>query len=188
MSKFKVTFTLDEEDANYFRTLYRKAKKGAKTADAEQIIKDAREIVAEVKKSKKTPKFVIEAISVLSDLTDLVVDEDYAAPQKVKEEVLAGVAYFSNPEDLIPDHIPGLGFLDDAIMVKFIEEEFRHELWGYRKFQKARDTSEQRPWADPGKDRLKKRLENDRKKIRAQIAAREAKEDEKKQSGSYRGW
>ena len=29
MSSFKVTFTLDEEDANYFRALYRKAKKGA---------------------------------------------------------------------------------------------------------------------------------------------------------------
>ena len=61
--------------------------------------------------------------------------------------MLAALAYFSNPEDLIPDHIPGLGFLDDAIMVKFIEEEFKHELWGYRKFRKLRDVSEQRPWA-----------------------------------------
>ncbi len=188
MSKFKVTFTLDEEDANYFRTLYRKAKRGAKLADPDQIIKDARGIVSEVKQSKKTPKFVIEAIAVLADLTDLIVDEDYAAPQKIKDEVLAGVAYFSNPEDLIPDHIPGLGFLDDAIMVKFIEEEFRHELWGYRKFQKARDVSEQRPWAGPGRERLKRRLETDRKKIRAQIAAREANDDVKKQSGTHKGW
>ena len=188
MSKFKVTFTLDDEDAEYFRALYRKAKKNAKLADPEKILREARGTVSEVRKSKKTPKFVLEAIEVLSDLTDLVVDTDYAAPQRVKDEVLAGVAYFSNPDDLIPDHIPGLGYLDDAIMVKFIEEEFRHELWGYRKFKKARDVSEQRPWADPGKERLNKRLENDRKKIRALIAAREADAEEKKSSGGRSGW
>jgi len=188
MSKFKVTFTLDEDDADYFRALYRKAKKNAKLADPEKILQEARSTVAEVRKSKKTPRFVLDAIEVLEDLTDLVVDDDYAAPQRVKDEVLAGVAYFSNPDDLIPDSIPGLGFLDDAIMVKFIEEEFKHELWGYRKFKRGRDTSEQRPWADPGRQRLNKRLENDRKKIRAQIAAREAKEQEKRDTGVRPGW
>jgi len=187
MSKFKVTFTLDEEDANYFRTLYRKAKKNAKLADPDKILAEARGTVHAVRNSKKTPKFVLEAIGVLEDLADLIVDDEWAAPQRVKDEVLAGVAYFSNPEDLIPDHIPGLGFLDDAIMVKFIEEEFKHELWGYRKFKKVHDTSEQRPWADPGKQRLSKRLESDRKKIRAQIVAREAQDEEKK-TGGRRGW
>ena len=63
MSKFKVTFTLDEEDANYFRTLYRKAKKNAKLADPEKILEEARGTVAGVRKSKKTPKFVLEAIA-----------------------------------------------------------------------------------------------------------------------------
>ncbi len=187
-AKFKVSFTLDEDDANYFRNLYRKAKQGAKLQDPETIVNDARGIVAQVRESKKTPQFVLEAIAVLEDLTDLIVDDEYAAPQRVRNEVLAGVAYFSNPEDLIPDHVPGLGFLDDAIMVKFIEEEFRHELWGYRKFKKSRDISEQRPWADPGRERLNRRLENDRKKIRGEIAKREAKEAEKKQAAGRGGW
>ncbi len=187
-SKFKVVFELDEADAAYFRGLYRKAKQGAKGLDPEKVIKDAREVVHTVRANKKTPRFVSEAISVLADLADLIQDEDYAAPKKVRDEVLAGIAYFSNPEDLIPDHIPGLGFLDDAIMVKFIEDEFRHELWGYRKFRKQRDSSEQRPWARPGKERLSARLETDRKKIRAEIAKREAREAEKRRSGGRRGW
>ena len=184
--KFKVSFTLDEDDAKYFRSLYRKAKREAKDQDAEKIVKEARGIVSAVRRSKKTPKFVREAIAVLEDLTDLIVDEDWKAPPKVRREVLAGVAYFSNPDDLIPDDIPGLGFLDDAIMIKFIEEEFRHELWGYRKFQKARDISEQRPWSDPGRERLKARLAIDRKKIRKQIATRVAKEAEKATAGGGR--
>ncbi len=188
MSKFKVTFTLDESDANYFRSLYRKAKRGAKELDRDEIIREARGTVHQVRSSKKTPPFVLEAIEVLADLVDLIQDESYAAPKKVHDEVLAALAYFSNPEDLIPDHVPGLGFLDDAIMVKFIEEEFKQELWGYRKFCKMRDSAEQRPWAAPGSARLEQRLADDRKRVRGQIAEREAKEAIKKKSGKSFGW
>ncbi len=188
MAKFKVTFTLDESDADYFRSLYRKAKRGARDLDAGVIIRDARNIVHEVRENKKTPGFVIHAIEVLTDLVELIQDDEYAAPKRVRDEVLAGLAYFSNPEDLIPDHIPGLGFLDDAIMVKFIEDEFRNELWGYRKFRALRDSAEQRPWATTGSERLKTRLDTDRRRIRADIEKREAKEAAKRKSGKYFGW
>ena len=95
MSKFKVTFTLDEEDAKYFRSLYRKAKRGAKDLDAATIIRDARAIVKQVHANKKTPKFVSDAISVLADLADLIQDDGWAASKKVRSEVLAGIAYLS---------------------------------------------------------------------------------------------
>jgi uncharacterized membrane protein YkvA (DUF1232 family) len=188
MSSFKVTFHLDESDADYFRSLYRKAKKGAAEQEAAAIIQAARDVVQRVRGSKKTPRFVIDAIEVLADLTDLIRDEAYAAPQKVRAEVLAALAYFTNPEDLIPDHVPGLGFLDDALMVKFIEEEFKHELWGFRKFRDRRDAAEQRPWASPGSGRLLQRLEADRQRIRAEIDERKARESTKRKSGSYLGW
>ena len=70
-SKFKVTFTLDESDAAHFRDLYRKAKQGAKNQKPEQIIRDAREIVRDVRSSKKTPTFVRDAIAILSDLEEI---------------------------------------------------------------------------------------------------------------------
>jgi uncharacterized membrane protein YkvA (DUF1232 family) len=188
MEKIKVTFTLDESDANYFRSLYRKAQRGAKDLDPASIIRDARAIVKEVRASKKTPGFVLEAIEVLADLVDLIQDVEYAAPKAVRDEVLGAIAYFSSPEDLIPDHVPGLGFLDDALMIKFIEDEFRHELWGFRKFRKTRDSAEQRPWASPASDRLKQRLDADRRRIRGQIEERQAREStERKPSGRF-GW
>jgi uncharacterized membrane protein YkvA (DUF1232 family) len=186
--KFKVSFSLDEEDAEYFRSLYRKVRKNAATQDPQQIIKDARNVVQRARASKKTPNFVIEAISVLADLVDLIQDDAYAAPQRVRSEVLAALAYFSNPEDLIPDQVPGLGFLDDAIMVKFIEEEFKNELWGYRRFRKLRDSSEQRPWSAPASDRLRQRLETDRRRVRAEIDERNAKDEARRKSGRFFGW
>jgi uncharacterized membrane protein YkvA (DUF1232 family) len=188
MSKFKVTFQLDESDADYFRSLYRKAKKSAADQQAVAIIGAARDVVKRVRSTKKTPHFVIEAIEVLADLTDLIQDAAYDVPEKVKSEVLAALAYFTNPEDLIPDHVPGLGFLDDALMVKFIEEEFKHELWGFRRFRDRRDSAEQRPWASPGTERLRQRLDADRRRIRAEIEARKAKEATRRKTGSYLGW
>ena len=188
MSKFKVTFQLDESDVEYFRALYRKAKKSAAEQDTTAIIRAARDVVIRVRASKKTPGFVIEAIDVLADLTDLIRDEAYDAPQRVRTEVLAALVYFTNPEDLIPDQIPGLGFLDDALMVKFIEEEFKHELWGFRRFRDRRDAAEQRPWASPGSERLRQRLDADRQRIRAEIEERKAKEATRRKSGATLGW
>ena len=188
MAKFKVTFTLDDEDAKYFHSLYKKAKRGAKGQDSAAIVREARGIVKQVRSNKKTPRFVIDAIDVLADLTDLVQDEEYAAPKKVRDSVFAALAYFSNPDDLIPDDIPGLGFLDDAIMIKFVEDEFQHELWGYRRFRKLRDSSEQRPWSRPARERLSERLKRDRIRIRKETEARAAKQSAKRETRSYTGW
>ena len=85
MASFKVTFTLDDDDAKYFRSLYSRAKRGAKVQDSTAIIREAQGIVKRVRSSKKTPRFVIDAIEVLADLTDLVQDEAYAAPKKVRD-------------------------------------------------------------------------------------------------------
>ena len=65
-----------------------------------------------------------------------------------------------------------LGFLDDAIMIKFVEREFKHELAAYRKFRRFRAGAEQRPWTKIASDRLPKRLAEERRKLRAEVERR----------------
>jgi uncharacterized membrane protein YkvA (DUF1232 family) len=185
--KFKVAFELDEQDAAYFRGLYRSAKQNAAQMDPAAIIRDAAKLVKQVKESKRVPKFVVEAIQTLEDMTQIIEDEKYKAPTAVRNQVLAGLAYFANPEDLIPDHIPALGFLDDAIMVKFVEEEFKHELWGYRKFRGFSAPTEQRPWTKVGGERLKERTEAYRREIREQINSRKAADAAKRKAAKASG-
>ncbi len=169
---FKVSFTLDEADASYFRSLFRKAKKSASDQAPEEVVASARSLVESVRRSKKTPNFVLEAIATLEDLIQVIEDKDWAAPKRILNQVVAALAYFSNPEDLIPDHIPVLGFLDDAIMIKFVEEEFKHELWAYRKFRRFREGAEQRPWTGVARQRLPGRLQAQRAKLREQVEAK----------------
>ena len=188
---FKVTFELEEQDTAYFRDLYRQAKQNASKLEPESIVKDAAKLVETVRQSPRIPRFVAEAIATLEDMTQIILDKEYKAPQVVKNQVLAGLAYFANSEDLIPDHVPALGFLDDAIMVKLVEEEFKHELWGYRKFRGLGAPEEQRPWTKIGGDRLRERTDAHRKEIRAAIEKRKAAEESKRKGAGRRrlfGW
>ena len=168
-TSFKVPFKLDEDDARYFRTLFRKAKQAATDQDPAEVLSAARALVESVRRSKKTPGFVLEAIDTLQDLTEIIEDKDYSAPAKIRNEVVGALAYFANAEDLIPDDIPVLGFLDDAIMIKFVEEQFRHELNAFRKFRRFRSGAEQRPWTSVASERLPGRLSAMRSKLRAEV-------------------
>ena len=182
-TSFKVTFKLDEEDARYFRSLFRKAKQAATDQEPEEVLSASRALVESVRSSKKTPGFVLEAIDTLQDLTEIIEDDDYAAPAKIRNEVLAALAYFANAEDLIPDDIPVLGFLDDAIMIKFVEEQFKHELNAFRKFRKFRSGAEQRPWTSVASERLPGRLTAMRSKLRAEVEKKLRVDREKGRGG-----
>ncbi len=173
--KMRISFTLDESDTAYFERIYRAAKKNASADDWAKISRGVRKLIDEVRNTKKVPAFVSGAITSLEDLMEMVEDADYKAPKPVIARAIAALAYFDNPRDVIPDDVPLVGFLDDAIMIKFVEEDLEHELWGYRKFRAFREGKEQRFWTDTAKKRLAPWLEAKRKELRQKIQEREAK-------------
>ena len=129
--------------------------------------------------NKKTPGFVLEAVATIDDLVEIIEDDEYRAPKKIRDRVIAALAYFAKAEDLIPDDIPVLGFLDDAIMLKFVEEEFRHELQAFRKFRKFCRGAEQRPWTAVASKRLPGRLDAMRAKLREEVTRKHQADDAK---------
>jgi uncharacterized membrane protein YkvA (DUF1232 family) len=176
---FKISFALDDADVSYFRKILRAARK--QDHEEAKVVSAVEDLIGRVRTTKKTPGFVRDAVQVLDDLVKMIGDADYAIPKAVRSEVLGALSYFANPHDLIPDQVPGLGFLDDAIMIKILEEEFRQELWGYRQFVKFRSGAEQRPWTSVAKSRLPQRLDDYRKKLRADV-------DRKKRERRFGWW
>jgi uncharacterized membrane protein YkvA (DUF1232 family) len=184
----RVSFTLDEKDLKYFRSLHRKAKKEARDGDSEKIIREVEALIKKVRKKGTTPTYLQEAMAILESLIRMLHDKEYAVPKSVSRDVVAALAYFAHDEDLIPDDIPVLGYLDDAIMIKFIQEELKEELWAYGKFTEFREGAEVRPWSNVARERLPGRLEEQRKKLRAQVQKRKESREEKRKSIFYLGW
>jgi hypothetical protein len=65
-------------------------------------------------------------------------DAEWDLEARERAPVLAALAYVCDPEDIIPDDLPGIGLLDDAVMIELVFRELRHELAAYKDFKTFR--------------------------------------------------
>ena len=128
-----ITFELSDSDLDHFREVMKAAVAASTETDAQKITDTARTLLDEVKDSD-APEFITERLGSLDSLINMVHDKGWALPEEEKSRVLSALAYFSDPDDLIPDEIPGLGFLDDAIMIELVVRELKNEIDAYHDF------------------------------------------------------
>jgi uncharacterized membrane protein YkvA (DUF1232 family) len=131
--RLRVSFDLEESDLNHFRLIMREARNAAAHSSPEEIVAGAKHLLAKVG-TDNIPRFIEERLSNLDLMIRMLADHEWRLPKQEAARVLNALAYFSEPDDLIPDHIPGLGFLDDAIMIELVARELKHELEAYRDF------------------------------------------------------
>ncbi len=139
----KVTFELGESDLKHFQLIMRESRNAAKDMSHDDILDAARALLVEVK-AAKVPDFIQARLSRIETMINMVVDDEWRLPKSESNRVINALAYFTEPEDLIPDHIPGLGFLDDAIMVELVVRELQHEIEAYEDFCDFRRREEKR--------------------------------------------
>ena len=96
---------------------------------------------------RKAVKHQVQLKGILRDLMVLYrmlkawTTGDYRAmPWKTIVLGLTAVIYFLNPLDLVPDFIPGIGYLDDAVVLGFVMNSIRKDVSRYQEWENKRES------------------------------------------------
>ena len=131
--------------------------------ELEKRLRDAEDILSDKEKSNeftenvedrfnsslknKNPIFFIRKIKQLTTYIPLFISLIKSYTKKEYREiplatvvaVAAALIYFLAPIDVIPDFIPGFGFVDDASIIAFCFLACKHDLDKYSKWRKFND-------------------------------------------------
>ncbi|WP_026375123.1 YkvA family protein [Aestuariibacter salexigens] len=138
-----VSFELSENDLEHFRALMKVAIEKASALSEQEILEKASALCKEME-SANVPDFVTSRLRSLELLVESVKDEEWQMPEDERKEILTSLAYFAEPHDLVPDNIPGLGYVDDAIMIELVIQDMSLDLEAYQSFCSFRRTEENR--------------------------------------------
>ncbi|MGI9272313.1 MAG: YkvA family protein [Woeseiaceae bacterium] len=166
----RISFDLDDDDLKHFRLIMREARKAVAQKSPEDIVAAAAALMHEIGVDT-APGFIVERLKKLDMMMQMITDVEWRLPHEETKRVLNALAYFAEPDDLIPDHIPGLGFLDDAIMVELVVRELRHELEAYQDFSEFRERESSRA-TGKGHKQLQNRLEARRAELHSRMRRR----------------
>jgi len=166
-----ISFELSNADLEHFCAYIRKARDAASGLGTAQIIANARKLLAHVNESG-TSDFIRDRMHILENLIGMVEDEGWGLADEDLTRAVNALAYFSESDDLIPDHIPGLGFLDDAIMIQMMANELKHEIQAYRDFVAYRDAESSRTGNEPSELKRADWLEERRQQLHVRMRRR----------------
>jgi len=183
----KITFELSESDLKHFRKMMQEAKAATSEASDEEVIAATKQLLDEVRNAEtKAPEFLTDRMGALDSMVGMLVDDEWKLPAQDRKRVVSALAYFCEPEDLIPDHIPGLGFLDDAIMIELVVRELKHEIQAYDDFCRFRSTEEKRRRSKGSEDFVSREewLSSRRKALHDRMRSRRDRERGRSRSGA----
>ena len=135
----RFSIELTDRDLNFFRRALRRSRDAVRHAEESEIIEAVRDVLADIKRQEPLPDFVARRIPQLESMIRMLRDEEWALPKDEREQLLATFIYFGDPEDILPDDVPVIGFLDDVIIIELVVRELQHVREAYEDFCDFRD-------------------------------------------------
>jgi uncharacterized membrane protein YkvA (DUF1232 family) len=133
----RITFDLEDKDLKYFRAQMKRAQASGERATEAEVIAKAQLMIEEVANTK-VPAFVAQRLEKLGSLIAMLEDDEWALEARERRNVVGALAYFADPEDLIPDNVPVIGYIDDAIMIELVVKELGPEIEAFDDFCRYR--------------------------------------------------
>lgn len=113
--------------------------KGAKKvteADLQKVLNRQKEIEEKFSGNGPLGKFVADLKLLFSLIKDYVSGEYREIPWWSLAAIVAALLYVLSPIDSIPDFIPGIGYLDDAMVVAVCLKMVQTDLYNYKDWKK----------------------------------------------------
>jgi uncharacterized membrane protein YkvA (DUF1232 family) len=134
-----ISFELSDRDLEHFNNAIKAATFAAGSKSAEEVMNAAGKLVEQATEGQ-IPDFILERLEKLDALIAMLRDEGWQLPEEDRSRVLSALVYFADPQDIIPDNVPVLGYFDDAIAIELCVRELRHEIDAYEEFCDFRQT------------------------------------------------
>lgn len=166
-----INLELSDKDLEHFRVALAHAEQGVKDRDPDDIVAAACAILRSAK-SGELPSFISERLATLEDLVAMIRDTGWALSDEDRQRVLSALVYFAEPDDVIPDLVPVLGFLDDAIMIELCAEKLAAELEAYCEFCDYRASEAKAHGVEPSQVGRAEWLEAKRRALQDRMHAR----------------
>ena len=131
-------FELDDDELAYFQKVINERGHGQGDVEIQDIVKSTQELI-DGARANHTPRSVMQVLEQLKPMVEMVTDPEWSLPAGDIRRVLTALAYLADSDDLIPDDVPGLGYLDDAVMVELACQNLRPEVHAYRDVCQFRD-------------------------------------------------
>ncbi len=132
-----VTLEFSDQELEHFQSLVNTICDRNRDRAPHEIAAAAAAEVERLRSAARSP-FVARRIDRVGRLIAMIEDPEWALPEPEHLRVLAALAYVADANDLVPDDVPVLGLVDDAIMLELLLREFRHELEAYEEFDAFR--------------------------------------------------
>ena len=170
----RISFELTDRDLNFFRNALRQSREAVKDAEDLEIIEAIHAVLDEIRASEPLPDFVGKRIPELESLLRMLGDDEWQLPQTDRERLLATFVYFADPEDILPDDIPVIGYLDDVIIIELVSRELVHVREAYEDFCAFRDEFDAENDADVDPVIRRDRIDRRRQQLHQRMLRRSA--------------
>jgi uncharacterized membrane protein YkvA (DUF1232 family) len=122
----------DQDDHEELRSRVEKQAASVTEKDAKKVVDRERELEKKLLEVPAKLGKLLNQVKLLFELVRSYVNGSYrAVPWASIAMAVAALLYFLTPFDFIPDMIPGIGFIDDAFVVKFALTAIQSDLRAY---------------------------------------------------------